>query len=130
MGCLTSAGLGLISCTLPVQSSPPEGVGLAFYANIYLVGIFGATVGAALQLPHRRLVFPAIGGCIASLIALTFVAFQLHRVFGEELRALEKWEFLTLVLAMPILGFGKWWPVDFINNRWQREAANASVTNR
>ena len=35
---------------------------------------------------------------------------------------LEKWEYLTILLAVPILAFGTWWPVDFLNNRLDKAA--------
>jgi hypothetical protein len=117
-GLITSAGLGVIfSILVPVATSPPEPPGLLHFGITYIIGIFGASIGAALQLPHRQLVFPAVLGCASSLLVLVCLSFVTRRIFPEELRVMEMWEYATIVLAVPVLGFGTWWPVSRMNNR-------------
>jgi hypothetical protein len=124
-GLITSAGLGFIICALvPVYTSPPQPPGLAHFGSTYIAAVFGASVGAALLLPHRRLVITAIIGCAFSLLALVCLSFLLRIFFPEALRVLEVWEYITIVLAVPLIGLGTWWPVDLTNRRLQSAPAS------
>jgi len=117
-GLITSAGFALILVVLvPAYTSRPEPPGLLHFGAIYIAAIFGASIGAALQLPQGRLVLVATMSSALSLVALVLLSLQLHAIFPEKLLVLELWEYATILLAVPVLGFGTWWPIDSMKRR-------------
>lgn len=92
-------------------------------AYIYTGWLRGAVIGAALQVPHRRLMWVALIGAILHSINFELVAVAL-RVYCPGLG--NTWDYLVLLLTIPAFGLGIWFPVDIMNKKlwklkWQRE---------
>jgi hypothetical protein len=115
-GLVASSGICLLIVALvPVATSPPSPPGLLHFAAFYTLALWGASTGAALLLPHRQLLITAIVSTTISLLILIGCTSVLRHIFPEELRVLEMWEYMALLLAAPVLAVGTWWPVELVD---------------
>src|SRR6185503_8537168 len=114
-GFVTSLGVSLLVFVLvPVSTGHFEGLDLDQWGPNLVLALFGALVGAAMQLDDSTLTFTAIAGAVLSLGTLVAVAFVLRANTAIEYRMLERCEYGTVLLAAPIVALGVWWPVDIM----------------
>lgn len=114
-GLVCSAGLGLILLfVVPRSTSLPPPPALDWYWDVDMAVLAGCLAGAIIQLPERELQQTAAVSVVVSLLLLFVLGGMLRSMLPPELRMLEKWEYATILAAVPLLGLGVWLPVDVI----------------
>jgi hypothetical protein len=101
-----------------IYSIPPR-----YYLHVilqYTMPVLGALMGAALTIWREKLTLVAIFSSFAAVVILTVAAASLHALLPEESRQLEKWQFVSIILFVPIVGIGLWWPIEIIRAKTRR----------
>ncbi|RYG67242.1 hypothetical protein EON80_13970 [bacterium] len=93
-------------------------------AYMYSGWLRGALIGAALQVPHRRLMWIALAAAVLNSLNFELVVAVIRHYFPG---LGNSWDYLVLLLSIPAFGLGVWFPVDFVNRKlWKTEKRERS----